>query len=675
MQINFLPSEAAPVSLPEPAQKTSHDHMPRAPRRRWRRAFFVIGVLGLLTTLVLTLYGLGLMISGAMTVRVAMSHGQAAMDEADFAAAEAALEEAADGLANMRQAFVFLSYLQPLPWVGEQLSGAKSAVDAASQTVAVLLSGVRIGEDIFASLSGAGSLLGATNEARPYGELTADEKRVLLSSLAGSLSKLQEMQVRLRLAQNDLDHLAELHLTPALDTAIAPLRELIPELLASIDVLVPFAAIAPEYAGLNDPRQFLVLFLNNDELRPGGGFIGVFGLMTIKDGDIASLITADSYAVDALVQNTDYHVNPPPPIVSFLGQPVWWFRDAAWSPDFSQTAKDATQLLRQEVAWSGQPVPEIHGVVGITPTFISSLLSLVGPITVEGQTFTSDNVADLLEYQVEVAFAENGIPLEQRKEIVSLLTDQLVDRLLALPPSSWPQIFTLIHQAFDEKTFALMSSEPKTQAALADYGWGGVPNPAQADDVLMLIDANLASLKTDRVIERDVTYAVKPQGSGYRATATIAYSHRGGFDWKTTRYRTYARLYVPAGSTLVAVSGNLQDDKTRNPTLAPGTVAVADELGMTSFGAFIAIEPGQKGTLTFVYDLPASVSAAVARGNYSLQAIKQMGGGDNSLTLDLNFGNTVASAVPPESSEEFYDDSYRVTTKLSTDKLFTVRLR
>lgn len=676
MPVNFLPLESPPTSSSElaPPPHSSARRSP-APRRRWRKVLLVVAFFGVMATLVVTLYGLGLLASGAMTVKVAMSRGEAAMNSADFSTAHSALDEAAGGLGSMRQGLILLNYLSPLPWVGEQLTGARSAVDAASQTVEVLLSGVEIGEDIFATLSGAGSLLGSTEEVRPYGQLTSDEKRILLSSLAGALPELQDMQVRLRLAQADVDRLAELELTPALAQAIQPLREIIPELLTSVEVLVPFAAIAPEYAGLNDTRQFLVLFLNDDELRPGGGFIGVYGLMTLKDGDIQSLVTGDSYAIDALVQNTEYRVNPPPPIVSFLGQPVWWFRDAAWSPDFSQTAKDATQLFRQEIAWSGQPVPEIHGVVGITPTFIASLLEAVGPITVEGQTFTSENVADMLEYQVEIAFAEDGIPLDQRKEIVSVLTEQMIDRLLALPPTSWPEVFSLIHKAFDKKTFALMSADADTQAVLGDYGWGGVLNPVQTDDVLMLVDGNLASLKTDRVMERHVQYAIAPHGQGYRATATITYDHTGGFDWKTTRYRTYARLYVPAGSQLVSSSGHLRDDKTRNPELAPGTVTVTDEFGMTSFGAFIAIEPGQSGTLTFVYDLPASVAAAVKRGSYRLQAIKQMAGGDNLLTLDLDFGTTVASAVPAENAQEFHNDTYRVTTELTTDQVFTVRLR
>lgn len=652
---------------------------PKKSDRRLRKFFFIVACLGFLATIVLTLIGIAFLLDGALRVKAAMEEGQTAVETADFAAASEALGDAIAGLQEMKSGFPYLSYLKPIPWVGEQLEGAEVAIDASLETLEVILTGLQVAQDVLDTASGAGSLVTGANGstvARPYSELSDDEKRLLLTGLAASLPELREMQVRLRLAQADLDRLDEYRLAPALEQAIEPLRLLIPDLLTSVDVLVPFAAIAPEYGGIGADKQFLVLFLNDTELRPGGGFIGVYGLMVIRDGQIENMVTGDSYHVDAYVQGKEgYHVNPPPPIVSYLTQPLWYFRDAAWSPDFSQTARDAAQLMRQEIAFGGQPVPEIHGVVGITPTFISRLLTFIGPVTVEGQTFTSENIADQLEYQVEQGFAEDGVPLEQRKEIVSTLTNEMVDRLLALPPSSWPSLFRILHEGFDEKEFALMSYDEKTQAALEDNGWAGVLNPAGSDDILLTVDANMAALKTDPVVDRHVTYSVVKHGSGYRATTSITYDHNGWFDWKTTRYRTYTRIYVPLGSTLVSSSGSLKDDRTRNPGMLPGEVTVVDEFGMTSFGAFIAIEPGQTGTLSFTYDLPVTVSNAINRGTYRLLALKQLGAGDNLLTLNLDFDTTLASAVPGEDPAHFGDDLYQVTTELNTDKLFTVRLR
>ncbi len=644
-----------------------------------RRICVWLALAGLSVTFLLTLIGLAFLLDGALKVKAATAVGRTAVEASDLLVANQALEDAAVGLQEIKSGFPFLSYLKILPWVGEQLTATEVVIDASLETLEVILTGLHIAEDVFSAANQAESLLSGTDGsalARPYVDLSDEEKRLLLTGLSASLPELREMQVRLRLAQTDLDRLNSYQLLPALEKVIEPVRLLVPELLTSVDVLVPFAAIAPEYAGLGEDKQFLVLFLNDTELRPGGGFIGVYGLMLMRDGQIKNMVTADSYHLDALVQGQSaYHVNPPPPIASYLSQPDWFFRDAAWSPDFSRTATDAAQLMRQEVAFGGQPVPEIHGVIGITPTFISRLLTLVGPLTVEGQTFTSENIADQLEYQVEKGFVDAAIPPAQRKEIVSTLTTELVDQLLALPPSAWLGLFRILNDGFDEKEFALMSYDDKSQAALEDSGWAGVLNPAGSDDVLMTVDANLAALKTDPAVDRSVAYSIVKNGSGYRATTSITYNHQGSFDWKTTRYRTYTRIYVPLGATLVSSSGSLKDDQTRNPGLLPGEITVADEFGMTSFGAFIAIEPGQTGTLSFTYDLPVTVSNAIDRGTYRLLAIKQMGAGDNLLTLNLDFDNTLKSAVPGENLADFGDNYYQVTTKLNTDKLFTVRLR
>jgi hypothetical protein len=647
-------------------------------RRRFRRWFLLLVAAVLTLILVVTLVGVGFLIDGGLRAKQALQQAETAGKAADFATANAALDEVIAGLEEMQSAFPWLRFLNHVPWLGKQLAGTQAALDTSLDTLSIVADGLTIAEEVLATASGADDIVvGAdgSREVRPYADLSSEEKRLLLTGLASSLPELRDMQVRLRLAQADLERLRAYELTPALENSLTPLYELIPDLLTSIDVLVPFAAIAPQYGGLQSDKQFLVLFLNNMELRPGGGFIGVYGLMVMRDGQIANMVTGDSYSIDAYVQgHEDYHVNPPPPLVSYLNQPVWYFRDAAWSPDFEQSARDAVQLLRQEVAYGGQPVPEIHGVVGITPTFISRLLDFTGPITVEGQTFTSTNVGDLLEYQVEQGFVDQGLPAEQRKEIVSKLTEQMVDELLAMPPSSWPDLFRALHAGFDQKEFALMSYDTKTQAALEDNGWAGVLNPAGSDDVLMVVDANLAALKTDPVVKRSVDYHVNKQGDHYQATATIKYDHRGSFNWKTTRYRTYTRIFVPQGAKLLAASGSLKDDKTRNPGLAPGSVDIADEFGMTSFGAFIAIEPGQSGTLSFTYELPSTVTSAIEHGAYRLLALKQLGAGDNLLTLNLDFGTTLASATPAEDPDDFGDKTYTVTTQLETDQLFTVRL-
>jgi hypothetical protein len=58
-------------------------------------------------------------------------------------------------------------------------------------------------------------------------------------------------------------------------------------------------------------KTFLILFQNNMELRPGGGFIGTFGILKIKNGEIKELQTHDLSNFDGRIPST---IKPPYPM-------------------------------------------------------------------------------------------------------------------------------------------------------------------------------------------------------------------------------------------------------------------------------------------------------------------------------------------------------------------------
>jgi hypothetical protein len=157
----------------------------------------------------------------------------------------------------------------------------------------------------------------------------------------------------------------------------------------------------------------------------------------------------------------------------------------------------------------------------------------------------------------------------------------------------------------------------------------------------------------------------------WEARVAITYVHNGGFDWKTTRYRTYTRVYVPADSELLSVEGALVDDRLRDPAQRPGTADTYEELDRTAFGAFISIEPGDTGTLAFRYLLPTLVADALDDGNYALTVEKQPGTAGHGLTLDLNLGKKLTDAAPAEEPAEWGDSVYRYSTDLRVDREFS----
>ncbi len=82
------------------------------------------------------------------------------------------------------------------------------------------------------------------------------------------------------------------------------------------------------------PHRYLILFQNNNEIRPTGGFIGSYAIMDINDGYIENLETYDVYDLDGAYWEI---IEPPEEFYKFTSN--WRFRDSNYSPDFSYSAK------------------------------------------------------------------------------------------------------------------------------------------------------------------------------------------------------------------------------------------------------------------------------------------------------------------------------------------------
>ena len=157
----------------------------------------------------------------------------------------------------------------------------------------------------------------------------------------------------------------------------------------------------------------------------------------------------------------------------------------------------------------------------------------------------------------------------------------------------------------------------------------------------MVVDANLAAFKSDSVMNKKISYTVSSGSDGLISHVTLNYQHNGGFDWRTTRYRSYTRIYAPLGSRLNS-SGNLADF----------TMTDDQALNKTVFGFFWSIEPGESSSASISYKLPKTITA----NNYELYFQKQSGSrlAEFSYTKNFEAKKTYKWSGPLESDKIFY---------------------
>ena len=420
-----------------------------------------------------------------------------------------------------------------------------------------------------------------------------------------------------------------------------------------------------ELLGFDQAKTYLVLFLNNTEIRPGGGFIGTYAVVKIDKGSPNLLKTEGTEVLDYSTPGTDL---PAPPAI--LKEQIlvdkWYFRDSNWYPDFRLSAEKSLELYKLE---KGLSADEIDGVIAFTPTLIEELLKITGPIQVRGEEFNADNFLAKVQYEVEYGYAPKGVERSERKGILGDMAKALIEKLPGEIFSNWKSYYSLWETMVKEKQVMFYSVDPDLQQVFKTQNWSGEILPNTGDYVLWA-DANLGAMKTDLAITRTLTYSITPTTCGkFLATAKMKYQHNGSFDWRTTRYRSYARVYVPAGSKLITSVGAMEKDKSN----VPGKIDSGIESGRQWFGGFISIEPGKSRELSFTYILPDNVVEQINAGTYDLFVQKQLGIISTDLNLNLNFGKAVKSASPGEDKTKYGDNIYDLSTKLRFDREFVVK--
>lgn len=354
-----------------------------------------------------------------------------------------------------------------------------------------------------------------------------------------------------------------------------------------------------------EEKTYMLLFQNNMEVRPGGGYIGSFGIVKIKDGKITLLQAHDLSNFDGRVPDG---TPPPYPIKETLNVTSWKLRDSNWSPDFPTNAQKA-----EEFYYMGKGEEKFDGIIAVNTNVLSSFLKITGPVEVEGYpgTYDSENAVLNLEYQVEQGAYKQGEKRGDRKSIMAPLADAIIKKAADLDNSKKIDLAEMLLDDLNSKDIQLYfkDSELEKRAELA--GWSGEVDENWNDDYLMLVDANMGSLKSDQVMKRSFEYKVDFSGDVPKARLKITYNHTGKQkDWMTSDYLTYLRVYTPSESWLT--------DKKNI-----GDVKFVEDLGKKYFGTLVSVKLSQTKTIEFDYDLPKDFTS----DDYNLLIEKQSGVG------------------------------------------------
>lgn len=352
----------------------------------------------------------------------------------------------------------------------------------------------------------------------------------------------------------------------------------------------------------NRERVFMVLFQNNWEIRPGGGFIGSFGILKIKNGQVSDLQIHDTGNFDGRVPTT---VLAPYPMQETLHIKSLQLRDSNFSPDFITNSKAAEKFYQM-----GQGQEKFDGIIGVNANVLISFLSVTGPVEIPGYpgTYEDENAILALEYQVEKAFDEQGIARGERKSVMNDLAKAIIAKAQELDSSQKLKLLEIISNDLKKKDVQLYFIDPEIQGEAEKVNWAGKIDENWKQDYLMVNDANLGAYKSDYYVKRSLEYWVDLSADAPKAHLQITYEHTAKQkDWMTKDYVTYLRVYAPDESWLL-------NQPVDNPVFG-------NEFGKKYFGFLVYVPLGQTKIVDVEYNLPKELK----NSTYDLKIQKQSG--------------------------------------------------
>lgn len=389
--------------------------------------------------------------------------------------------------------------------------------------------------------------------------------------------------------------------------------------------------------------RYLILFQNDAEIRPSGGFIGSFAVVEAQHGTIKPLyFETNIYKLDT--PYTEFNkVTPPKPLQAAIGDKGWALRDSNFATDFRQAAPTVAWFFEQEASKAIGPKRaeleqalkgdyKVDGVIGMTMSAFLDLLKATGPIDLPQHktTVTDVNFFPMVQQVVERDYFADAANKEAN-EPKTILKDLFPVAMGKVQSLGKRQLYDLAMKLLREKKVVIYAADAVKEQVLVDQGWAGATElaeemrPKEASDFLAVIRSSHGGNKSSLDINPIYKYTADTKTDGKLSLKLeITLEHTGTVAWPSGVSHEYLRVLAPAGAELERAMRNGQE--------AIDDIDVGTEMNKRAFGFWLHTQPQSSQTFTLHYTLPRT---AVAK-DYQLTVFRQPGGNNPDITAVYN---------------------------------------
>ena len=623
-------------SLKEDKEEGVVDSMPKKRKfKPWQKILFVF--LGILLVFILSTGAFAFTVYNSFkSEKAALSQRagelKAAVKEQNLVKIKEAnknLREETDKLKSKVQKYVFVS---TLPIVGGYYQDVNHLLNAA-------VSGTNTIDLIVEAITPYSDLLGLSGAKAGQGETTMDRITFLVTTLDKIRPQLDKIGLELEAAKKEVDQINPKRYPE--EYRGTKIRENISLLISTIDeasLLVkdakPLLEALPEMMGVTNAKYYFVLFQNDGELRPTGGFMTAYGILKIDKGKVTPVLSEDIYSLDTAWGKK---IAAPEVIKKYhKNVPYFYIRDMNLSPDFAESIKPVMDIYGNQIPGA----MKVDGVIAVDTQLLASLLKVLGTIGVpEWGNFSAEtdkrcDCPQVVYRLEELADKPVSEVRTSRKAVIGPLMHSILANAFNSPKDKIGALFNVGLTGIREKHVLFYMFDEKAQSAIEAFNMGGKVKDYDGDYQL-LVDTNFAGAKSNLFIKQKIDEKIEVSSEGeVTKTLTIIYNNpfpasdcgllSGGLCLNGL-YRDWFRLYVPKGSTLIEMTGS---------EVAPET---KEELGKTVFEGFygdkLPLRPQSMTKVSFKYKLPFKVEKGKP---YKLLIQKQAGVEKYDMSIDFN---------------------------------------
>lgn len=524
------------------------------------------------------------------------------------------LENTKASVNDLNSTYNSISFMKVIPLVGDYVKDGDHALKSA-------VLGLEAAEIVVSTIEPYADIIGfagTTDEPGSGEETTQDRIDFIVKTIPDIIPRADELANKVQQVQKEIEEidpsrypvkLADFEIRDNIEKA----KEMIDLGAQLITEGKPLLEQVPYLLGTDEPRTYLIMFQNDKELRPTGGFITAYSIAQVENGKFKPVSSNDIYNLDSRYTP---RIPAADPIINYLQGPYklsrnYRLRDLNWSPDYYQSMK----LFTEEIKRAG--ITNIDGIIAVDTQLLVYLLDVLGPIGVSGYgNFSTEIIKECncpqVIYELEsFADIEGSVVWDQndptkiifappnyenRKKIIGPLMNSVLANALGQPKEKLPDLFEAVFKSLLEKHVLFYLLDEDAQAGVEGFGIAGRIEDYDGD-YLHINDANLGGRKSNLYVTQEVNQEIEITKDGsVEKTVTITYKNPEKYDgWLNSVLPNWVRIYVPKGSELVLFDG-VEDQ-----------VDPYEELGKTVFAGFFELRPLGVVKVTVRYKLPFKV--------------------------------------------------------------------